>query len=167
MTPFSEYKLRLGLGILLEPKIDPKTVDTTKEFIRAGGKLKVRCGSRADASLPGTVSRFGKFSECLQVQVHPIHTAARPACKLEKELQGCPTGLRGLGSTACCRVTGGTHVDEEHGPVSRYRRSETQRTSSRSGASYGSATQVSLPAARQVPSPVTHFKKGAAQILPK
>jgi biotin carboxylase/biotin carboxyl carrier protein len=41
VTPFSEYKLRLGLGILLEPKIDPKTVDTTKEFIRAGGKLKV------------------------------------------------------------------------------------------------------------------------------
>ena len=41
VTPFSEYKLRLGIAIMIEDAIEPKTVENVKAFVKAGGKLKV------------------------------------------------------------------------------------------------------------------------------
>merc|ERR1712050_744908 len=41
VTPFSEYKLRLGIGIMIEDGIQPKTADTVREWVKSGGKLKV------------------------------------------------------------------------------------------------------------------------------
>eukprot|EP00808_Paulinella_micropora_P012538 g26519.t1 len=41
VTPFSEYKLRLGIAIMIEDKIQPKTPDAVVKFIKAGGKLKI------------------------------------------------------------------------------------------------------------------------------
>merc|ERR1712190_173781 len=41
VTPFSEYKLRLGIGIMIEEGIQPKTADTVREWVEGGGKLKV------------------------------------------------------------------------------------------------------------------------------
>ena len=41
VTPFSEYKLRLGIGILIEPEIQPKTAGAVLDYIEKGGRLKV------------------------------------------------------------------------------------------------------------------------------
>jgi biotin carboxyl carrier protein len=41
VTPFSEYKLRLGIGILLEEGIQPKTAEKVREWVNKGGKLRV------------------------------------------------------------------------------------------------------------------------------
>merc|ERR1712070_709192 len=41
VTPFSEYKLRLGIGIMIEPAIEPKSADAVRAWVRNGGKLKV------------------------------------------------------------------------------------------------------------------------------
>merc|ERR1719401_1650561 len=41
VTPFSEYKLRLGLAILIEDAIQPKTADAVRKFVNGGGRLKV------------------------------------------------------------------------------------------------------------------------------
>jgi len=41
VTPFSEYKLRLGLAIYIEDKIQPKTADSVRDWVQNGGKLKV------------------------------------------------------------------------------------------------------------------------------
>merc|ERR1719394_1065426 len=41
VTPFSEYKLRLGIAIMIEPGIEPKTADAVRKWVNGGGKLKV------------------------------------------------------------------------------------------------------------------------------
>ena len=41
VTPFSEYKLRLGIGITIENGIFPKTAAKVREWLASGGKLKV------------------------------------------------------------------------------------------------------------------------------
>ena len=41
LTPFSEYRLRLGIAILIEDAIQPKSADVVKQWIWKGGKLKV------------------------------------------------------------------------------------------------------------------------------
>merc|ERR1712032_1226435 len=41
VTPFSEYKLRLGIAIMIEPLIEPKTVERVRAWVNGGGKLKV------------------------------------------------------------------------------------------------------------------------------
>jgi len=41
VTPFSEYKLRLGISIMIEEKIQPKTADAVRKWVNAGNKLKV------------------------------------------------------------------------------------------------------------------------------
>jgi len=41
VTPFSEYKLRLGLAIYIEDAIQPKTADAVRSWVKKGGKLKV------------------------------------------------------------------------------------------------------------------------------
>merc|ERR1712232_1045911 len=41
VTPFSEYKLRLGIGIMSEDGIQPKTADAVRAWVNGGGKLKV------------------------------------------------------------------------------------------------------------------------------
>jgi biotin carboxyl carrier protein len=41
VTPFSEYKLRLGIGIMIEEGIQPKTADAVRAWVNGGGKLKV------------------------------------------------------------------------------------------------------------------------------
>merc|ERR1719181_1988908 len=41
VTPFSEYKLRLGIGIMIETGIEPKTADAVRAWVNSGGKLKV------------------------------------------------------------------------------------------------------------------------------
>ena len=41
VTPFSEYKLRLGIGIMIEKGIEPKSADAVREWVNRGGKLKV------------------------------------------------------------------------------------------------------------------------------
>lgn len=41
VTPFSEYKLRLGIAIMIEPKIQPKTAEAVRKWVNGGGKLKV------------------------------------------------------------------------------------------------------------------------------
>merc|ERR1711953_373539 len=41
VTPFSEYKLRLGIGIMIEDGIQPKSADAVREWVKKGGKLKV------------------------------------------------------------------------------------------------------------------------------
>merc|ERR1719446_7266 len=41
VTPFSEYKLRLGIGIMIENGIEPKSADTVRAWVNGGGKLKV------------------------------------------------------------------------------------------------------------------------------
>merc|ERR1712050_452663 len=41
VTPFSEYKLRLGIAIMIEPGIEPKNVEQVKKWVNGGGKLKV------------------------------------------------------------------------------------------------------------------------------
>jgi len=41
VTPFSEYKLRLGIAIMIEPGIEPKSVQAVKDWVNTGGKLKV------------------------------------------------------------------------------------------------------------------------------
>merc|ERR1719210_2784204 len=41
VTPFSEYKLRLGIALMIEPGIQPKTADAVRKFVNSGGKLKV------------------------------------------------------------------------------------------------------------------------------
>merc|ERR1719389_980899 len=41
VTPFSEYKLRLGIAIMIEPGIEPKTAEKVREWVNGGGKLKV------------------------------------------------------------------------------------------------------------------------------
>jgi len=41
VTPFSEYKLRLGIGIMIEDGIQPKTAEKVREWVNGGGKLKV------------------------------------------------------------------------------------------------------------------------------
>ena len=46
VTPFSEYKLRLGIAILIEDAIQPKSAATVRAFVEGGGKLKVRTPDR-------------------------------------------------------------------------------------------------------------------------
>jgi hypothetical protein len=41
VTPFSEYKLRLGIGIMIEEGIQPKSAEAVKAWVKNGGKLKV------------------------------------------------------------------------------------------------------------------------------
>merc|ERR1712038_971708 len=41
VTPFSEYKLRLGIAIMIETGIEPKTADAVRAWVNGGGKLKV------------------------------------------------------------------------------------------------------------------------------
>ena len=41
VTPFSEYKLRLGIAIMIEEQLQPKTVEAVREWVAGGGKLKV------------------------------------------------------------------------------------------------------------------------------
>lgn len=41
VTPFSEYKLRLGIAIMIEDGIRPKSVEAVRAWVNAGGKLKV------------------------------------------------------------------------------------------------------------------------------
>jgi hypothetical protein len=41
VTPFSEYKLRLGIAIMIEKGIEPKTEEKVREWVNNGGKLKV------------------------------------------------------------------------------------------------------------------------------
>lgn len=41
VTPFSEYKLRLGIAIMIEEEIQPKTIEAVKSWVEKGGKLKV------------------------------------------------------------------------------------------------------------------------------
>eukprot|EP01063_Lacrimia_lanifica_P011191 TRINITY_DN17993_c0_g1_i1.p1 TRINITY_DN17993_c0_g1~~TRINITY_DN17993_c0_g1_i1.p1 ORF type:complete len:1588 (+),score=432.64 TRINITY_DN17993_c0_g1_i1:391-4764(+) len=41
VTPFSEYKLRLGIGIMIETGIEPKNPEAVKAWVHAGGKLQV------------------------------------------------------------------------------------------------------------------------------
>jgi biotin carboxyl carrier protein len=41
VTPFSEYKLRLGIAIMIEEGIEPKSADKVREWVSNGGKLKV------------------------------------------------------------------------------------------------------------------------------
>merc|ERR1740138_808048 len=41
VTPFSEYKLRLGIGIMIEAGIQPKTAEAVRAWVNGGGKLKV------------------------------------------------------------------------------------------------------------------------------
>merc|ERR1712070_107072 len=41
VTPFSEYKLRIGIAIMIDPAIEPKTADKVREWVNGGGKLKV------------------------------------------------------------------------------------------------------------------------------
>eukprot|EP00457_Paulinella_chromatophora_P000524 gb/GEZN01000524.1/.p1 GENE.gb/GEZN01000524.1/~~gb/GEZN01000524.1/.p1 ORF type:complete len:1311 (-),score=232.99 gb/GEZN01000524.1/:105-4037(-) len=41
VTPFSEYKLRLGIALMIEQSIFPKTPEAVVKYIEAGGKLKV------------------------------------------------------------------------------------------------------------------------------
>merc|ERR1712176_763403 len=41
VTPFSEYKLRLGLALMIEPGIEPKTAESVRKWVNGGGKLKV------------------------------------------------------------------------------------------------------------------------------
>jgi len=41
VTPFSEYKLRLGIAIMIEDAIEPKSADKVREWVSNGGKLKV------------------------------------------------------------------------------------------------------------------------------
>jgi biotin carboxyl carrier protein len=41
VTPFSEYKLRLGIGIMIEPALEPKSVKAVRDWVNKGGKLKV------------------------------------------------------------------------------------------------------------------------------
>ena len=38
--PFSEYRLRLGIGIMIEEGIKPKSAEAVKKWIWNGGKLK-------------------------------------------------------------------------------------------------------------------------------
>lgn len=41
VTPFSEYKLRLGIAIMIEKGIEPKTAEAVRKWVNGGGKLKV------------------------------------------------------------------------------------------------------------------------------
>jgi biotin carboxyl carrier protein len=41
VTPFSEYKLRLGIGIMIEDGLQPKSADAVRKWVKGGGKLKV------------------------------------------------------------------------------------------------------------------------------
>merc|ERR1711879_621506 len=41
VTPFSEYKLRLGIAIMIEPGIEPKSAEAVRRWVNKGGKLKV------------------------------------------------------------------------------------------------------------------------------
>merc|ERR1719487_2403583 len=41
VTPFSEYKLRLGIALMIEPGIEPKTAEEVRKWVSGGGKLKV------------------------------------------------------------------------------------------------------------------------------
>merc|ERR1712226_499067 len=41
VTPFSEYKLRLGIALMIEAGIEPKTADAVRAWVNKGGKLKV------------------------------------------------------------------------------------------------------------------------------
>lgn len=41
VTPFSEYKLRIGIGIMIEDGIEPKSAEKVREWVNQGGKLKV------------------------------------------------------------------------------------------------------------------------------
>lgn len=41
VTPFSEYKLRLGIAIMIEQGIEPKSADAVRAWVNGGGKLKV------------------------------------------------------------------------------------------------------------------------------
>jgi len=41
VTPFSEYKLRLGIAIMIEDDLQPKSVEAVKKWIDEGRKLKV------------------------------------------------------------------------------------------------------------------------------
>jgi biotin carboxyl carrier protein len=41
VTPFSEYKLRLGIALMIEDGIQPKTPDAVRAWVNKGGKLKV------------------------------------------------------------------------------------------------------------------------------
>merc|ERR1719343_1273524 len=41
VTPFSEYKLRLGIAIMIEAGIEPKTPEAVRKWVNGGGKLKV------------------------------------------------------------------------------------------------------------------------------
>merc|ERR1719210_1221684 len=41
VTPFSEYKLRLGLALMIEDGIQPKTAEAVRKWVNGGGKLKV------------------------------------------------------------------------------------------------------------------------------
>lgn len=41
VTPFSEYKLRLGIAIMIEPGIQPKSAEAVRAWVNKGGKLKV------------------------------------------------------------------------------------------------------------------------------
>jgi len=41
VTPFSEYKLRLGISIMIEDGLQPKTADAVRKWVNDGRKLKV------------------------------------------------------------------------------------------------------------------------------